>query len=184
MSARPAMSRLFIELRESAGLALFSIAAHKLRSGLTLLGVLVGVFSIILVMTAMRAVQNNIEHELGQLGGTSFAIEKMQGAYFGRAAGFRKFLWRTDITFAQAIAFKKKATFVPYVGLQSSFWSGSVTSRQGITPPNVSVEGATPGVFQASSWSITDGRALIESDVESARDVCVLSKQAAEALFP
>jgi putative ABC transport system permease protein len=38
-----------------------AIAAHKLRSALTLLGVLVGVFSIIVVMTAMRVMQSNIE---------------------------------------------------------------------------------------------------------------------------
>src|SRR6188768_3866518 len=101
MSARPAMSRLFIELRESAGLALFSIAAHKLRSGLTLLGVLVGVFSIILVMTAMRAMQNNIEKELGQLGSKTFAIQRMPGAYFGGPEGFMKFLRRREINFAQ-----------------------------------------------------------------------------------
>jgi ABC-type lipoprotein release transport system permease subunit len=48
-------------LRESATMAVTAIAAHKLRSALTLLGVLVGVFSIIVVMTAMRVMQSNIE---------------------------------------------------------------------------------------------------------------------------
>ena len=48
------MKGLLAELRESFLMALDAIATHKLRSGLTLLGVMVGVFSIILVMTAMR----------------------------------------------------------------------------------------------------------------------------------
>src|SRR3954451_19596870 len=104
------MSRLLIELRESAGLALSSIASHKLRSGLTLLGVLVGVFSIILVMTAMRATQNNIEKELGQMGSKTFVIQKMPGAYFGGPEGFRKYRRRKQITFAQVEKFQERAT--------------------------------------------------------------------------
>ena len=48
-------------MRESFPMAMGAIAAHKLRSALTLLGVLVGVFSIIVVMTAMRVMQSNID---------------------------------------------------------------------------------------------------------------------------
>ena len=59
---------LFAELRESVAMAMHAIAAHKLRSALTLLGVLIGVFSIIVVMTALRVMQSDIENELSQLG--------------------------------------------------------------------------------------------------------------------
>src|SRR6185295_19536864 len=100
------MRRYLIELRESALLALSSIAAHKLRSGLTLLGVLVGVFSIILVMTAMRAMKNNIEKEIGQLGSKTFVMQRMPGVFFDGPEGFMKYLRRKPITFAQANQFK------------------------------------------------------------------------------
>ena len=165
-------------------MAASALATHRLRSGLTLLGVLVGVFSIILVMTAMRAMKNNIEKELGSLGSKTFVIQRMPGAYFGGPEGFLKYLRRNDITFAQAIRFKRKAAFAPYVGLQSSITSIEVTSRYGKTPPNVGIEGGTPGVFQTNNWSITEGRALLDADVDSARDVCVLSKEVAATLFP
>ncbi len=178
------MKRFLVELRESFGMALGAIATNKLRSGLTLLGVLVGVFSIILVMTAMRAMKNNIEQELGQLGSRTFAIQRMPGAYFGGPEGFMKFLRRREITFAQAQAFRRKATFASDVGLHASFWNGELTSRQAKTPPNVSLEGGTPGVFPANNWTITDGRAFLDSDIDSARDVCVLSDGLATALFP
>src|SRR3954470_9494258 len=108
------MNSLFIEVRESLRMALSALASHKLRSGLTLLGVLVGVFSIILVMTAMRAVKNNIEKELGQLGSKTFVVQKMPGAYFGGPEGFMKFLRRKEITLAQADALQKKATLAAY----------------------------------------------------------------------
>ena len=52
------------ELRESFVMAMSALSSHKLRSALTLLGVLVGVFSIIVVMTAMRVMQSDIEKEI------------------------------------------------------------------------------------------------------------------------
>jgi putative ABC transport system permease protein len=178
------MKRLLVELRESFLMALDALATHKLRSALTLLGVLVGVFSIILVMTAMRAMKNNIENNLGSLGSRTFVIQKMPGAYFGGPEGFMKFLRRKDITFAQAAAFQKKAAFARSVALQSQFMTSDLTSRFASTSPNVSILGATPGAFSANNWTITEGRALLEAEVESARDVCVISADVAKTLFP
>src|SRR6478672_3828873 len=102
------MKGRFTELRESLSMALNALDAHKLRSSLTLLGVLVGVFSIILVMTAMRAMQNNVEKELGQMGSRTFVIEKMPQTMFGRPADFLKFLRREDITLSQAKRLKAR----------------------------------------------------------------------------
>ena len=178
------MKRALLELRENTALALSSIAAHKLRSALTLLGVLVGVFSIILVMTAMRSMQHNIENKLGQLGSKTFALQKMPSVYFGGEEGFIKFFRRRDIDYPQARRFRREADFAPFVGLYANLQNTEVTSAYGKTPPNVQVEGATPDLFQTNDWTITDGRALLESDVEGARDVCVLSNGVAQALFP
>ena len=75
------------ELKESFLMAMSAIAAHKLRSALTLLGVLVGVFSIIVVMTAIRVMQNDIEKEIVDarvFGGMHFRHSAMNGAQLGR----------------------------------------------------------------------------------------------------
>src|SRR5260370_17440201 len=93
------MKYFLAELEESVRMALSALAAHKLRSGLTLLGVLVGVFSIILVMTAMRAMQNNIESKLGELGSKTFVLQKMPAAFFGGREGMMKFFRRPQITY-------------------------------------------------------------------------------------
>src|ERR1051326_9326160 len=74
------------EFHESVSMAMSAIAAHKLRSALTLVGVLVGVFSIVVVMTIMRVMQNDIGKQLSQLGANTFAVQKWPGAYFGGAA--------------------------------------------------------------------------------------------------
>jgi putative ABC transport system permease protein len=176
--------RLLPELRESVRMAFIAIASHKLRSGLTLLGVLVGVFSIILVMTAMRAMKNKVENEFGQLGSKTFKIDRMPGIFSEGPAGFMKFLRRKPISFAQANQFKEKQRLPGLVGFRTEFQSGEAASRYGKTPPNVSMVGVTPEVFPALNWSIVDGRAFSIAEVEAGRDVCVLSTTVAEALFP
>src|SRR5271169_748474 len=91
------------EIKESFLMAMGAVAAHKLRSALTLLGVLVGVFSIIVVMTTMRAMQSEVESEMSDLGGTTFAVQKWPGIYFGGRDGWQKYYRRKNITYAQAL---------------------------------------------------------------------------------
>src|SRR3954452_2726284 len=98
------------ELNESMRMAMGAIAAHKLRSALTLLGVLVGVFSIIVVMTAMRVMQNNVEKELSRLGAHTFAVQKWPGAYFGGPGGFEKFWRRKSLNIQQGLLVKERAS--------------------------------------------------------------------------
>src|SRR4029434_5838846 len=176
--------RLLPELRDCVRMAFIAIASHKLRSGLTLLGVLVGVFSIILVMTAMRAMKNNVENNIGQLGSKTFMIDRMPGIFSEGPTGFMKFLRRKPVSFAQANQFKEKQRLPGLVGVHSQIQSGEAASRYGKTPPNVMMVGVTPEVFPALNWSIVDGRAFSSAEVEAGRDVCVLSTTVAEALFP
>src|SRR5881296_2750793 len=114
------------ELRETARMAVTAIAAHKLRSALTLLGVLVGVFSIIVVMTAMRVMQSDIENKISRLGSQSFMIRKWPGIYFGGPEGFEKYWRRKNITLAQGQQLQERAALASAVGVETSFWGGQV----------------------------------------------------------
>ncbi len=165
-------------------MAFSAIAAHKLRSGLTLLGVLVGVFSIIVVMTAMRVLQNNIESSLAALGANTFAVQKWPGVYFGGPDGFEKFWRRKRITIQQANLVRDRANLAASVGVESELWNGEISSKFKNTPPNVTVYGGAPGNFPAKNWELDEGRPLIQSDLDSARDVCVLGGKLAKTLFP
>jgi len=95
-----------------------------------------------------------------------------------------KFYRRRDIDYPMARRFEQKADFAPFIGLHADFNTREVTSVHGKTPPNVSIEGATSGVFGTNQWTITEGRALLDSDVEAARDLCVLNDVVARSLFP
>jgi putative ABC transport system permease protein len=165
-------------------MAMYAVAAHKLRSGLTLLGVLVGVFSIIVVMTAMRVLQKNIESELSQFGSDTFVVQKWPGVYFGGPEGFEKFWRRKNLTLAVCQRLQEKATLPRNVGFETGLWGGEVISRYGSTPPNVELMGGTPGVFPAHNWIVEDGRALLDTDVDRSLDVCVLGNSLAKVLFP
>ena len=165
-------------------MALSALAAHKLRSALTLLGVLVGVFSIIVAMTAMRVLQHDVENEMSQLGTSTFMVQKWPAVYFGGPEGFEKFWRRKDITYAQGLQVAEKATLARSVGIETTFWGGQVETRYKKTAPNVQLFGDTPGSFPAHNWILQEGRLLLEMDVDGARDVCVLGNGLAKTVFP
>jgi len=175
---------LLAELRESFRMAMGALAAHKLRSGLTLLGVLVGVFSIIVVMTAMRVMQSDIEKQLSRLGSQTFVVRKWPGIYFGGPEGFEKYWRRKNITLAQGMQLQEKATLARSVGVETGFWGGQVETRYKKTAPTVQLFGETPGSFPAHNWLLQEGRVLLDMDVESTRDVCVLGHSLATNVFP
>ena len=180
----PQPTLLFAEAGESFSMAMNALAAHKLRSALTLLGVLVGVFSIILVMTAMRALRSNIETELTQLGAQTFAIQRWPAIYFGGSQRAQRYWQRQNITLAQGRLVQQKATLAKSIGLERIFWGGQVETRYQKTPPTVRLIGETPESFPARNWLVNEGRAVTETDVDNARDVCVLGQALAKTVFP
>jgi len=182
------MNKLFRSLgeaRENFFMAMNALAAHKLRSALTLLGVLVGVFSIIVVMTAMRVMQNDINERLSSLGGQTFMIRKWPVLYFGGSSGDLEKYWRRkNINLQQGQRLEAKATLPLNIGMESQFWAGEISTRYKKSAPTVRLNGETPGSFPARNWNLAEGRLLTDSDVENVRHVCVLGASLATNIFP
>ena len=72
----PSLERTLLGVKESLFMALGALKTNKLRSALTLLGIAVGVFSIIGVMTAMGVLLNSIEGGMSWLGANTFQVQK------------------------------------------------------------------------------------------------------------
>ena len=108
-----------MEYREVAAIALAAVRSNKLRSILTLLGIVVGVFSIIAVMTGVRVLQNSIESGLSQLGAQTFQIQKSPAMMMGGHRERMKYRNRKDITYDQALAVVDKMTYAKYAGAES-----------------------------------------------------------------
>src|SRR5262249_6592619 len=117
-------------------------------------------------------------------GAHTFMIQKWPGVYFGGPDGFEKFWRRKNITLDQGERLRERATLPVSVGLETTFWGGQIETRYNKTAPGVSLLGETPGSFTARNWLLADGRVLQESDVDSARDVCVLGAGLAKTIFP
>jgi putative ABC transport system permease protein len=177
-------ARLLGELQESFLMAMSAVSTHKLRSTLTLLGVLIGVFSIIVVMTAMRVLQSYMETELSMLGANTFWISKWPIVQFEGGRDRTKYWRRKDISFVQGQAVRERATLAATVGIETTFWMGEAQSRYAKSPPNVQLFGAIPGNFAARNWVVAEGRGLLDTDVAGRHDVCVLGDGLAKALFP
>ncbi len=165
-------------------MAMQALAAHKLRAALTLVGVTVGVFSIIMVMTAMRVLQNNIETELSELGAHTFTIDKWPGISFEGPKGWEKYRRRKPLTLANANALRDRVTLATAIGAESYFWRGEASSDAGKTNPDIPLIGVTPEVFLCKSWVIEEGRTFLRSDLENGRYICVLGNGLAKKLFP
>lgn len=172
------------EIRESFRSALGALAAHKLRSALTLIGVLVGVFSIIVVMTAMRVMQNNIEGELGQLGANTFSITKYPVIHVHGRDGWERIWRRKNITWQQIEALKARLPPSINIAVEAQLSRDAVSARGVETNPDVGFIGASPEAFPARNWIIEHGRAIMASDVDSVRSVCVLGGSLAKKVFP
>jgi putative ABC transport system permease protein len=172
------------ELKESWLMAINAIAAHKLRSALTLLGILVGVFSIIVTMTAMKALQRVVENELSQLGANAFQIQKFPAIYVGGPEGFEKYWRRKNIKYPIVHELKQRATMAKSVGAQAWVWQAEAISKYEKTNPNIGLLGVTPEIFEARNWLIEEGRPIMQSDLDSTRNICVLGNKLAKTLFP
>ncbi len=175
------MNKSFIlsEWSESFAMAIFAIRANKLRSSLTLLGIVVGVFSIIAVNTAMTVLQNYVVSKLNSLGSNTFMVRKFP-AFF---TDWDKYRNRKDITYDQAMELGRQATLAKSVGVLSGTGGKIVHYRDQKTNPNVSVLGITPDISTARNEIIAEGRSIAENDIETELPVCVLDPNLAKSLF-
>jgi putative ABC transport system permease protein len=174
---------LWVELIESLYMVWDSIKANKLRTFLTLLGIIVGVFSIIVVMTGIRVLQKSMEETLSFLGTNTFQINKYPTVIVGGSSRWAKYRNRKDITFEQALYVAKNAKLPEAVAVEG--WTGPKIIQFGEvkTNPNILLYGETPEGFTTNNWIVQEGRALFEDDVEFSRFVIVLGANVVKKLF-
>ena len=172
-----------MQITESLSMAVTAIRANKLRSTLTLLGIGVGVFSIIGVMTAMGVLQNAIESGLSDLGANTFQIQKFPAMSFDNDRF--KFRNRKNITYEQGEIFLSKIPpIAKHIGLETGFGIKQIVYGKLKTNPNVHLLGETEEGFPTNNWTIKEGRAFSPQEVTNGAYVCVLMQQIVDKLFP
>ncbi|MBI5464973.1 MAG: ABC transporter permease [Ignavibacteriales bacterium] len=163
-------------------IALNAIRANKLRSVLTLLGVVVGVFSIIGVMTAVQVLQNSIESGMSQLGSHTFQIQRMPMMVSHRE--WEKARKRKEIKYEQALNFKERMTLARLVAIET-YSGGATIQYAGLkTNPNVAIAAEEPEGLPTNNWTVKEGRGLSDNDLRHSMDVVILGNEIVRKLFP
>ena len=165
-------------------MSLGAIVSNKLRTVLTLVGIVAGVASIIAVMTAISVVQGTMEKEMSVLGAQTFQVQKWPAGGFNSDAERRKAMLRPPITLENAEAIREQVESVDLVG--SELWDfGFVVEYRGeSTNPNVSIVGGTPEYPENNTHFVGLGRNISQMEVTSARNVAVIGHAVAQTLFP
>ncbi|UCH85605.1 MAG: ABC transporter permease [Candidatus Latescibacterota bacterium] len=165
-------------------MSLSALLSNKLRSILTLVGIVAGVASIIAVMTAISVIQKTMEKEMSVLGAQVFQVQKWPAGGFNSPHERRRAMRRPPITVDNANAIREQVETVDLVG--SELWDfGMVAEYKGEqTNPNVTICGGTPEYPPNNTHYVGLGRNLSQMDVRSGRNVAVIGYAIGQKLFP
>jgi putative ABC transport system permease protein len=165
-------------------MALTAIAAHKLRSFLTLVGIIAGVASIIAVMTAISVIQTSIEKELSVLGTQTFQVQKFAAGGPMSEEEMRKIMARPPLTVTHADLIRDKVSVADLVGAELWSFGHGAKYKEIATNSNLTICGGTPEYAENNTHYVHAGRNLSNEDLKTNRDVVLLGYSVAEQLFP
>jgi len=166
-------------------MALGSLGVNRLRSALTMLGITIGVFSVMGVMTAVSALRGSVESGLSRLGSDIFQFTKWpQGPQPG-GANWRRISARPNITFDEGMRYKELMAGVTDVVSLRVNAGGSVATYEGQkTTANINVIGTDEHYIDANKYTVEAGRNLLRDDVDLGRPVVVIGRDLVTRLFP
>jgi putative ABC transport system permease protein len=165
-------------------MSLGAIVSNKLRSSLTLVGIVAGVASIIAVMTAIAVVQSTMEKEMSILGAQVFQAQKWPVGGFNSEEERRKAMRRPPMTVEHANAIREQVESVDLVGAELWDFGMVVEYRGESTNPNITLCGGTPEYPPNNTHYVGMGRNISQMDVKSARSVAVIGYAIGQRLFP
>jgi putative ABC transport system permease protein len=162
--------------------ALNSLRANKLRSFLTILGIIVGIFSIITISTVVTMLQNSIESGVSALGQTTFQIQKFPRIMdHGDRAKYRN---RKDIDIEEYEKLKIKLEGdAQAVAAEVWGYSKVFQYKNKKTNPTVNLTGCTIEAFPNNQWYGATGRIFNQNDLNRYEKVVVLGATLAQTLF-
>jgi putative ABC transport system permease protein len=175
-------------LRETAEMALDTLRSNKMRSALTVLGVVIGVTSIVGMTSLIRGFDSNLRNSINSLGPNTIFVQRFGGLSFASGASFVDLMRRPLITTDDMHAIERQATTIGMVDI----WIG------GGGPGSPSVErmfyrgqrtrpapvmGTTEKYVEINFAKMQAGRSFTEQEVARARNVTVLGYGPYEALF-
>jgi putative ABC transport system permease protein len=165
-----------LALRETVGMALNTLKANRLRSLLTMLGIVIGNASVITLVGVGKGAQNLAEGQLNTLGANVLFVVPGNNDSRRQGIDFPKTLVLED---AEAIAEQVPSVrrVVPQITLSAVLQAGSKSA-------STSVSGVTPDFISVRRFDVAQGRFLDRRDLEGARNVVVIGPDLRDKLLP
>jgi putative ABC transport system permease protein len=172
--------------RESVRLALDTLRRNKMRSGLTILGISIGISTVILISSAINGLNSNISRFVSALGTNDLWVFRFEP--FGKRPTTEE-LNRKQLTYEDGIAMRSLPHVLavdPALTYQNfQLGIGSVSLKHGKHKINNTIlYGETSAVTVTQDFELLEGRLFTESEEERRANVVVLGHDAAEDLFP
>jgi putative ABC transport system permease protein len=166
-----------VKLRATAQLAFVALASNKARTGLTMLGVIIGVAAVVTMMAIGAGAQARVEAHIRSLGSNLVIVLSGSVTAGGVRLGAGS---QSTITEDDARALERE---IESVQVAAPMVRGGV---QVIAPSanwSTALVGVTPGFLEARDWSPAAGRTLTQEDVDGAAKVALLGRTVADHLF-
>jgi len=165
-----------LSMSETVGMDLATLRANRLRSALTMLGIVIGNASVITLVGVGRGAQNLAENQLSTLGANVLFVVPGNNDSRRQGIDFPKTLVLED---AKAIAEQVPSVkrVVPQITLTAVVQAGAKSSSS-------SISGVTPDFLSVRSFEVAQGRFMDERDLDAARNVVVIGPDLGKKLLP
>ena len=182
MGRNPKPESLLMHISEAIKIAFLSLWANKLRSALTLLGVVIGVAAVIAVMTFVNGLNAYVGEKIFNLGADVFIIFKVSPAVTN-VEHYIEGQKRKDLTMDDYRAVHEGCTLCAYVGAYARNNNGHVKFGEHALS-DTTVQGMTPAVAITQDADIESGRMLNDTDVENDSPVVIVGTDIVDNLIP
>jgi putative ABC transport system permease protein len=174
-----------VKFVETLKLAIAAIWAHKLRSALTLLGMIVGVTAFVVVVSLIQGFNRYVDEKIAGIGAKSFTIQRFNPLEDFKdtdtiAAAQRR---NKEITLDDYDYLKQRATLIGKIGAKARGTPAEVKRGSDVLE-DVFVSGSTANCVEIENRDVADGRFIAEPEDESAARVAYIGADIANKLFP
>jgi len=181
------MKLLRSDIYENLRMGIATLLANKLRSFLTVFGVVIGVITVMLIASIISGIDVSVKREVESFGTRSIFISKFNpGIHIGRLS--REERMRKELTYDDAIALAALPAIeisVPFLDITNNFFGQKLmVSGGGKTSAGVALQGTLPEFERAGTQVISEGRFFSQSENDNRENVCVIGSKVADDFFP
>lgn len=173
-----------MNLSETLLLALSAIWAHKLRSFLTLLGMIIGVTAFMVVLSLLQGFNTYVDEKIAGIGSNSFTIRRFSFEDFKNTDTIAEAQRRNkELTFDELEFIKERAQLIDKIGAKA-LPNTSEIKRGAEVMQDVTVDGVEPVIGEISNVDIAEGRFFSDAENANAQRVALIGSDVAAKLFP